>query len=156
MSEIPDFETLEEAKQFLRDNWEKGVDCPCCNRYVRRYKIKLNSAMSLFLINLYKHSLHSNEPAHISELVNKNGKISMSYGWLRYWELAENVKNEDPDKKGSGYWRITELGKKFASGKLRLYSHAYFYDGKSYGHTGNKITIQEALGNKFSYEELMA
>lgn len=150
---IPDFETLEEAKQYLRDNWEAGVDCPCCKRFVKRYKVKLNSAMSIFLVNLYKHSLTSSEPSHISNLVGN--KVSMSYGWLRYWGLAENVKNTDPAKKGSGYWTITEEGKQFASGKTKVPSHAYFYDGKCYGHTGELVDIKDTLGTKFNYEELM-
>lgn len=35
---IPQFETLEEAKQFLRENWEEGADCPCCTQKVKLWK----------------------------------------------------------------------------------------------------------------------
>ena len=33
--------TLEEAKQFLRDRFENGAECPCCKQYVKLYKRKL-------------------------------------------------------------------------------------------------------------------
>ena len=47
-------ETIKEAKEHLRNNFEEGIDCPCCGQFVKLYKRKLNSGMAATLIRIVK------------------------------------------------------------------------------------------------------
>lgn len=91
--------TIEEAKQLLKDNWEKGIECPCCTQFVKLYKRPLYSAQAYSLI-----------------------------------------------RKGTD----------FVEASVTVKSHIRIYDGSFYGLIGKEISIKDALGKKFNYEELMA
>lgn len=146
--------TIEEAKQQLRDNWEQGLDCPCCGQFVKLYNRKLHTVMALMLIKLYKlgEGYH-----HIRDfIVTPTGTNDFSK--LRYWGLvAEMPKDEsDSSKRTSGFWAVTTKGTDFVHGKQSVPSHVQLFNSKKYGFTGDQITIREALGNEFNYQELMA
>lgn len=160
MSEPQKFYTLEEAKQFLRENWEKGAPCPCCTQYVKQYKRKLNSGMAYVLIAIYNidktlEDDHYFEMAKV--LVSKGiGGINLEYAKLAYWGLTEaQPGNDDPTKRTSGMWRITDRGRRFVEGKIAIPKHVKTFNSKFYGYSDETITIREALGEKFDYEELM-
>lgn len=145
-------ETLLEAKEYLRANWEKGVTCPCCKQSVKKYRRAIHSSMCLALINLYKISKGGKEYHHISDFVGNFGDFSK----FRYWGLVEEKEKEDgEDKRTSGYWKITEKGIAFVLGEVKVKSHILIFNKKVYGFDGNDVTIQELLKKKFSYEELM-
>jgi len=155
---IPDFETLEEAKQFLRDNWTEGVPCPCCTQFVKQYKRTLQSTMAVMLISLYKLERETGEEYHHVTEMMRGYSISGSgdFASSRFWGLTEEQKNNDnPDTNKSGYWKLTPLGKEFVKGKTEVFSHIKVFNAKHYGFDGKMITIRDALGKKFSYEELM-
>ena len=157
-SVVPDFETLAESKQFLRENWEKGTTCPCCKQVVKQYKRKMHSAMGVMLIQFYKLSNETGDWVHVSDLYRKGNKVTTSadYAYLRYWKLLEKKpEDEDQDKKSNGYWRITQRGKEFAMGSRKELSHILLYNGGFYGLSGELVDIEDVLGDKFSYKELM-
>lgn len=147
-------ETLREAKDHLRKNWEKGTTCPCCGQFVKRYRIKLNSFMSRFLISLYQETEKGMEWVHLNDIV-KGKKSSGLYGYLPMWGLAVKAKNDDPSKKFNGYWRITEKGRLFVEGLSMERAYVFTYDNKFLGFDGDLIHITDSLGVKFDYEELM-
>ena len=158
MSDIPDFKTLEEAKKFLRDNWEKGTTCPCCKQIVKQYRRKMHSAMGVMLIQFYRLSNGADEWVHVSELYQKGNKTTTSadYAYLRYWNLLEKKpEDKDQDKKSNGYWRITQRGRQFVMGNRKELSHILLYNGGFYGLAGELVNITDVLGDKFSYKELM-
>ncbi len=64
--------TMEEAKQLLKDNWEKGIDCPCCTQFVKLYKRPLYSAQAYSLIRLYKLCQDDYTYHHISKISQEN------------------------------------------------------------------------------------
>ena len=143
--------TLEEAKKYLRDNFSEGVPCPCCTQLVKLYGYKINVGMVVVLIKMYKFGKEWVHP--LIDLKTNNG----DYAKLRFWGLVE-PKSKEPteDKKASGYWRITEEGKKFVEGNKLVKEKAFLFNNKCYGFKGKEITIIEALGKKFSYSELMS
>jgi hypothetical protein len=146
-------ETLQESKEFLRANFDKGVSCPCCNQFVKLYKRKLASTPSRMLIRL--HSL-DNGWHHVGELakgISDTG--SNDFSKLAYWKLIEEKTKTNDEKKNSGYWKITEKGINFVENKITLQSHVFIYNTKFLGFNEKKISIIEALGNKFNYTELM-
>lgn len=156
MSKIPEFETLEEAKQYLRENFEAGAACPCCKQMVKLYKRKLYSTMAKHLINLYwKHENNPEETYfHVSDFCPKHPG---DFAKLVYWGLVEEQPKDEDDttKRTSGFWAITQEGRLFVENQASVLSHALIYDGKLIKLSGKQISVQDALGKDFNYEELM-
>lgn len=161
----PTFETLKEAKDYLKANWEKGIECPCCGQFVKLYRRRLNAGACRALIFMYRLDrdrkfdddwdgwIHVQQDFAKYFRVNAN---SMDYSQAQWWELIEAKPNvDDPTKRDSGYWKLTEKGRQFVKGIIEVRSHAYLYNNKMLGFTGEKMTIKTALGKRFNYEELM-
>lgn len=147
------FETQKEAKAYLRANFEKGCSCPTCGQTVKLYKRKLNSGMAIFLIKLANATAEGNY-VHASEIVKDNK--ALDYSVLNFWKLVEASTEVVDGKRRSGYWHITDRGKRFVDGLTSVPSHVNLFDNKLVGFSDNQITIRDALGEKFDYEELMA
>lgn len=149
---IPDFNLLKEAKQFLRANWEKGTKCPCCGQSVKLYKRKFNAGIAVFLIKLHKATKNGNF-IHASEVLN--GTKSLDYSIAVHWGLIEGDSEEVDGKRQSGMWRITEKGSQFVKNLRNIPSHIHIYNNTFVGFGEETIDIEQALGDKFDYEELM-
>ena len=136
---------------FLEDVKESGgTHCPCCGQFAKYYKRKLNSAAAIGLIKLHKldGGYH-----HVSELdVSRSGG---SFALLRHWGLIAPKPNDDSGKRCSGYWKITPSGTLFALNIISVPSHIVIYNNRPIWHAGDMIDIEDALGDKFNYEELM-
>lgn len=156
-TQLPVNATLEDAKKLLRENWHVGLDCPACTQYVKKYERKLNTGITLFLIGLYRIDPEGINYHHAKEVLERIGAFTTSrdYSILEYWKLIEPELNTDEEKRTSGYWKITQLGRDFVEGKETVLSHAQIFNNKGYGLVGAPIDIRTALGNKFNYEELM-
>ena len=101
--------TMEEAKQLLKDNWEKGIDCPCCTQFVKLYKRPLYSAQAYSLIRLYKLCQDDYTYHHISKISQENASrggdfenvvsecIDTMVGHLIYVAKEENVPTTETD-----------------------------------------------------------
>ncbi len=149
-------ETIKEAKQYLRQNFDKGeaVGCPCCGQLVKRYKRKLGSPQTKALILLYKLNQNS-DWVHIREIV-KEVNVHGDFAKMLHWKVIEQLPNDSPQKKNSGLWKITELGKQFVKGEILLPSHVYLFDSKFIGYSDTTTSVKQSLGKKFNYAELMA
>lgn len=148
--------TIIEAKQYLKDNFEKGVDCPCCKQFVKLYKRKLNSGMASVLISLYKENLKSpGSYIHVKNFLKEN-KLHNGHDWtlLKFWHLISE-KDQIPGEPNNGLWRISSLGNLFVENKLSVPGRMHFYNGKVVKSSEREIYITEALGEKFNYQELM-
>jgi hypothetical protein len=158
---LPEFNTTKEAKAYLRANWVKGTNCPCCGQSVKLYKRKLNSGMAYALIQIYKFDKTITEGYHFFEVgkeLAKTGKvaIALEYNKLAYWGLIETTINDNPDENSrSGFWRITDKGKLFVEGKITVPKQVYVYDAKARMVSKEQTAIHQALGDKFDYTELM-
>lgn len=153
--------TLQEAKNYLRKNWSKGTSCPCCGQYVRKYKRSFDSGLARFLISLYILSKGNTHAVIDKSDIRSHARIddlkATNYGIIRFWKVAVPVETKDSeDKRTSGKWKITELGIEFALGKIKIPKYAETYNNKCVGFTGNRFDIIRALGEKFSYKELMS
>lgn len=150
-------ETLEEGKQFLRDNWEKGARCPCCTQFVKIYKRRIHHTMARMLINLYLLDLKESRFYHTTE-IQKELKLSgtADFAKLVYWELIEELEeNQNENTKTSGFWKITEKGRLFVQNKISVPSHAKIFDARLLGFEGDQVSIKESFGKFFNYSELM-
>lgn len=150
--------TLKEAKKYLRDNFEKGVDCPCCGQFVKKYNRKITSSMAYGLLLLSKLSpekkwIHVDEIVKISAISHK---AIADFPKFKYWGLiiASDEQREDGSKR-NGMWMITDKGRDFVNGVVKIPSRVLIYNSKFIGFDGDDVTIQEILGEKFNYRELM-
>lgn len=77
---------------------------------------------------------------------------------LHQWGLIEEVPDDaDPQKKKAGFYRVTERGVQFVRGEIRVNKFVYLYDNRLLNISGDTETVsmQEALGDRFDYQELM-
>jgi hypothetical protein len=140
-------ESIKEAKEYLRKNWEKGCKCKVCGQFVKKYKRKLNSSMAITLIRINN---NSDDFFHVKDFLRQN-KFTNSHDWtlLNHWGFLE----EHIEK--NGFWRITSLGKDFIKNRIKTKKHIYLYNNIFLGFSDEETTIKESLGDKFNYDELM-
>ena len=145
--------TLIEAKRHLRENFNTGTDCPCCGQFVKLYKRKLGSSQSRSLILLY--SLNQKSEWIHSREITKKINITGDFAKLVYWNLILEKPKSKEDKRSSGFWKLTQRGKDFVLGNIKIPSHVFIYNASLQGFSNEQIFIHSALGKKFSYNELM-
>lgn len=163
---MPEFAgtTVLDAKAFLKEHYVKGINCPCCNQFVKLYKRKLNSGMAWTLIQIYFETQKCKADSAMDSLLwipvkefLRVNKFHNGHDWtlLQHWGLLEERKT-DSGLPNSGRWRITENGDKFVRLQLKVPKQLNFYNSKVYGKSDEMIDIKQALGNKFDYRELFA
>jgi hypothetical protein len=163
--------SLEDAKKWLRERFGKGAPCPCCGQLVKLYRRPLNYSMAvvLLLMERYYRRVGVSEqewlhvPTYITEAVayHPRGAVAIRGGdWakMKYWGLIEEKpETRDDGSPRAGYWRMTPLGRQFATRQAKVASHVYIYNGEPMQKTADElITIDDALGTHFNYSELMA
>ena len=155
--EPDDDRSLKEAREWLQDNmYERAVQCPCCDRRTRGYHRKFNAGMAASLILIYRIGKGAwVSTAQMPWICREEDKIA-------YWGLLEVMpradrKNRPDGGRGQGVWRITDLGVQFVKGQITIGSHAWTFDRKLVAMDDREmISIQDALGEEFNYQELMS
>jgi hypothetical protein len=150
---------LSEARKELRDNLDDGIRCPCCDKYARRYRRRFNSTMARSLIWLVRASKNTRVDWPMFVDVPKYGPRELvrsnQLPTVRWWGMVEREGNQNPELKHSGMWRPTSAGISFAMDECMVESTAVTYDGELEALEGELISIDDALGKKFSYAEIM-
>lgn len=144
--------TLEEARTVLNRLIEDGHRCPCCNQWSKVYRWSLYSSAARMLIRLYK------EGGTIEFVESKTVKQKGEGGHcsqLRHWKLVEQEPESRPDGGQSGWWRVTGLGEAFLLEHATISKYVYVYDGEVLREEGKSVSIRDALGKKFNYQELI-
>jgi hypothetical protein len=134
---------------------DKGYKCSCCGQYVKRYFRKFNSNMALALIILYRNK--DKGFIHLENTMKELGyKRCGDASYLRHYRLIEKKEgNRDDGSPRNGMYKITGIGIMFVEGKSKVQGTFIISNNKHEGFEGDKITIQDALGKKFDYTELM-
>lgn len=160
--------TLEDAKKWLRARFGKGAACPCCNQFVRCYRRPMNKSMAYVLLLMECHFrsdpveewLHV--PSFIAEMVadhpRRAAAVRGDWAKLKLWGLIEEKPETRADgSPRAGYWKLTPLGRQFARRQVKVPSHVFIYNGEALQRAvEEQITIDDALGTEFSYDELMS
>lgn len=150
--------TLEEAKQSLRDNWKEGIDCPCCKQFVKLQKRTLYSSMARVLILIYKKHFEvgRTEWIDVHQLMRENKINVPDYTKFKFWGMLESkIEKRDDDSNRNGKWRISQKGIDFVLGRSTVPKYFLVYNDGVYGQSNKLVTIQEALGKNFNYQEMM-
>ena len=152
--------TIREARAIMRADLRKGTTCICCRQPVKQYSRPLTSSMAMALIIIYNTS--QSEYIHLEETFKDMDIPSSIRGdvpKLRFWNLIEpkiGTGKEDGNP-NNGYYRITEIGRRFVENKASVSSHVLLYNNTMYGYPEGckEINIVQALKNKFNYEEIV-
>jgi hypothetical protein len=154
---------LDEASKWVKDNAPDGVICPCCQQVAKVYRRKLNRAMAYALIVLHRLHDEADEVGwlDVPRLLAKHGLVtvlrSREYQKLCYWGLLETKGEKREDGGKAGKYRFTAMGHMFVANKLAVPRHMLIYNGVVLEiDRSEMVTIREALGDKFGYDELMA
>ncbi len=139
----------------VEDRVSKGYVCSCCGSYVKMYCRSLNCNMAIACIALYRYS--KGEYVHVEKFLSKHGyQRCGDFSYLRFYNFIEKKagKREDGSTR-TGLYRLTGLGVMWVEGKITAKSKFKILNNQFKGFEGKDITIQEALGVKFRYDELM-
>ena len=155
--------TIQEGKTYLKENFKDGVNCPCCGQLVRLWAYRIHSTMARVLVELHISSKeekyhHINalwERAKEKSNIRKSQLIGGDFAKLVLWGLIESMpKDPELNKRSTGFWAITELGKEFVKNDVVVPKILFMFDGHRYD-TEGEVTIIDTLKKKFDYFELM-
>jgi len=134
---------------------EKNNFCPVCEQRVKLYRRKLHTEMALFLIKLVK--AYQKEPRWYStrELLPATSKAATDGAYLTRWGLVEKMPSMNSAGGKAGMYQPTQKGIDFAQGKSMVASHVHIICGKTVGFSETPTFIENCLGRKFNYAELM-
>jgi hypothetical protein len=153
-------ELQEASDKFFTEALDKGGTCPCCNRYGKVYKRPFHSGLALSILWLVQEYRKTWDYIDVPEAAPKQITKTREFDKLEIWGLATRKKNEDSKKRESGLWAPTQQGADFVDGKMTVFEKAQMYNMRkmkeALGFEGKQITIVQALGDDFDYEELMA
>lgn len=158
--------TLHEARDYVHDNADRGVICPVCDQHLQRYRRPLHSMMAFALVLIDRRLRASEEWLHVTtfliELDLPSAVLTSIRGdWpkLRHWGLIEPKPGLRKDKsKRNGFYRMTELGRHFVRGEVKVPQYLSIQNNKLCQAGGEQvpmIDIHEAFGVKFDYARLM-
>jgi len=127
------------------------------------YHRKFNAGMAMTLICMfYNERVHKPQGGwmNVNHIRMGNFHASQSREVCRavFWGLVEEKPNQDPTKKRSGIWRLTNVGKAFVKNEVTIFSHVWLLENVFKGFTGTQVSISQLRGsnkNKFDYPELM-
>ena len=153
------FTTLNQARSWLKARLRKQAVCPCCEQVAKVYTRNLEGAMVAFLLRAYRVKgtewFHVPTFMQVDVLARKACGVGGTYSKLAYWGFLEELQEKRPDGGRAGWWRVTDLGEKFINGEVTATKYIMIYASRFLGFEGEEITLQQALGKKFDYEELM-
>jgi len=147
-----DPDTSHDAAASMSDE----TTCNECGHVRRIYKRRLPKADLDTLSQLYgKDQSGDREWFHIREI--KRHKSGCGFAKFRYWGLIEESHNDDSEKKNAGYWRLTDHGRQFMAGEIKIRTHARIADAVCIGFAGGSVDVHQAYRmSGFSFSELMA
>ena len=149
--------TVKEVREYLQEHMDESNKCPCCTRLVRPYKRSIVVSAAKALIDAYKwFKAHPDQEwVHVNDL-GLGQEVGGNWAKLRYWRLIEEKPNpDDPTKNHAGYWKLTEIGRKFVRREITLSKKLMIYMRRGIGFEGELVDIVQCLGNAFNYTEMM-
>lgn len=158
---INDNSSLKDARDWLRQRVDDGETCPCCKQFAKVYPRMIYGKMAAALIRLHAVSRPDFSFVHVSKIdvpTIRSVVFSGDFAKLALWELIEPMPKDEKDKtkRANGSWRITQRGIDFVNGKITVPKYVKIYDGRRIGFDDSEmVSIQNCLGEKFDYAELM-
>lgn len=154
--QVPDHTFHVDVKNMLREAIYRpgGAICPTCTQHSQVYRWSLYSTAAQALILFYRIG-GINDFVHSNQLKDHGYRGQGDAARLRMWELVEREAEARDDGGRSGYWRVTPHGERFVRGTGTIHRYAFIYAGRVLHFDGDQVTIHDALGKRFSYDEIM-
>lgn len=141
------------------------VTCPCCKGKAKVYRRPINGAMAVGIAVLAKRS-QEGEFVHVPTVIAEEAKHFRSSSAARFqggdiiklthWGLLDPMPGTREDGSNrSGWYRVSDLGRRFAQGETAIQSRAILYQGECFGLDGKEVFIADVLPKTFNYDELM-
>jgi len=146
--------TLDEARRVVEAGAVDGIECPCCGRLAKVYRRKLHREMAIFLCLLVRRAGPERAWVHVRDVLKGTRtaqKASTDGAYLVHWSLIE----AKPGEHSAGMYRPTAMGASFVEGGLKVSSHVHLFNNEPVGFSETLVSIRDALGSKFDYDELM-
>lgn len=155
---FPEQMPLREARDVLRELVEDGHECPLCRQFAKVYRRRVHATMARELIHFYRRAGLEwfDLPLLAGEISGKRRAYTGDSAKLRYWGLMEENDARREDGGRAGWWRVTRRGVDWVTCRLLIPKYARIYDGRCLGYAGEPVSIEDALGERFDYRELMA
>ena len=147
--------TLKEARNLWSEIiLDKGAKCPCCDRWGRAYRRRINLSMCKSLSWLAAQKLIDgwvDVPNRAPKWLLRTNQLAS----LRWWDLVERrLLVKDSKKKHSGEWRVTDKGREFLEGS-KIPDAVLTYAGEVLS-TSEELTTLKEVHNRFDYHEIMS
>lgn len=153
-----DTATVREARQMLAKILKDGDHCPCCGRFAKIYRRKLNERIARVLIAMsHKHEAGI-KWVYLPSIGGRDSTDvpaarSGEHAFAKHWGLIERNIEEG----GRGHWRLTEKGWKFIREEIRVPKYANLYNNRLLWFDSKQtVSVIDVLKTRFIYEELMA
>lgn len=161
-------DTLAEARERLHARLDEGsvcpcCVCPCCDQLARLRRYKLDSGIAYALTQFYVlGGPHHRDWVHYADVTRIAGN-TMKFSLAKFWGLLERSgekmltgqRSPAGRKNSRGEWRLPDMGCAFVEGKITVPASILVYNDTCYGMSDEQVTIHQALGDKFDYDELM-
>jgi hypothetical protein len=159
--------TLADARGLYWGVIEDGgvIVCPCCDRPGKRYKVRFNATMARTLIFMYFwFKAHPKEKwMHVEHEIHAAGdktdrKMRGDFPKMYHLGLIGRLRTKRKDGSNRvGYWCITEKGRAFVRGTVKVPARIVLYGARCLGLAGAPVSIQQVLASRgFDYAELMS
>lgn len=158
--------SIAEGKAYIKSRLMEGVLCPCCGRNNKRYTRPLDAGIARGVVALVRASPNG-EIVHVKDipemLVGEVSWASHDFAKARFWGLCEEVTADDLpegllEKTGrtrkKGFWRSTELGRKFVYSMAKVPKYISLVNNNFEECHGDEWSIQDALGHPFDFREV--
>lgn len=154
--------TVAEARANMKIELDEDGQstCPCCDRVVRVYRRRLHSEMALWLIKLVREYRKKPGWYQTVDLLGTAGSHLRAGGTngtlLVHWGLIERATSDNQAGAPVGSYRPTNLAMDFVDNCVMVPTYIYLLDNERVGASDQVINIKGVIGDRFSYEELMA
>ena len=136
-----------------RNDWDtmikgKGGFCPCCDRWGKVYKLKLNKSL-VRALDWIANNGDASGWVDVQRTAPRWMLRGKTYSLLAHWGLIESRLQR------SGIWRATAKGTLFVAGLDTAPTAVYVFDGKVVGIDSTQVTYTSCLGVDFNRDELL-
>ena len=152
---------FEKVREDFVSQLDKGMVCPVCGRFSKLYGRKLNSSMAWTLMLVYDYYKKEGNlrkwlkvESYLKSLPAVPTSLRGDFPKLRYWKLIIQKEGEVEGVK-MGLYRITEKGINFCENRIKVSKVAFVHNRTVKGFSEETVNIVEALGDRFSYKDLI-
>ena len=143
------------SKDYLKVLQGDGGNCPCCKRFGKYNGFTITHKNAQALVWIYR-SGDKDGWVNTANDAPREFMRAKTFTNMRYWGLIEPYPNDSKEIKGSGYWRITQKGVDYISGKMRLPKKVFIYNRQLVGFGEQQVYFKECFKEYFNLEEAMS